>query len=398
MKDEGSTPSTSTVSVLRKVRGRSAKPSMWVRIPSETPINYSYKTQLQMLVDKAHKRPLIAKTNIDIYVPALEYNNDAVRLSSSSNVRRITIPRRSPIYLREPIKVVKFSIDTEPQTYEISNGICLNLWPQNLSSDLWFRGYIPAGTKYWLDLTRSKVMAESVVVTDPIIGNHAGLDINLSAKLYKNAEKIDPYSQNSYIRIGDFMMETLGGRNLYVSPYAFSEISEYKVKGIVVGFSDSIPLVADIFNIGNDMELDTDYYSNLCPMQTSVSKQAEADFGGWTNKFYGVNVYQRDPEGQRFKVARFIQNLGPTHYLPAFGELLTLFRNIPFIAAACSIAGIQMPTFTNYWFWSSTEQTARRSWTGCLGARGISEDTFYKDASLRVIPFIASSTLLDICS
>lgn len=347
-----------------------------------------------MFVDKTHKKPLVAKTDISIYLPINSYTENSISfLQNSSFLSNRVLPRKTVIDLESPIEITK-SPNFKSPVYNISNGIYLNLWPQNPSMGLWFRGYIPAGTRYWLNLTSSSVMAEKVVFTDPVLDGYTGLDLNLSVKLYKNAEKIQPYSRDSYIRVGDFMVETLGGKNIYVSPYAFSEISNYKIKGIVVGFDLSeIPLVADIFNVPNSgLQLVARSYLPAEFRHSSSLEQAKEDFNGWIN----TSMLEDQIEGSRLAVKSYISSLGPTHYLPAFGELITFFRNIPYIAAACSIARVQMPNLEG-WHWSSTEASTRRNtWASTLTPTGRADSSFPKSLMLRVIPFIASSTFLNL--
>lgn len=263
------------------------------------------------------------------------------------------------------------------------------LWPAfNKGRHCYLEAYIPKGTEYWVGTDNCTIAARKLFITDKIVESKdcAGLDLTVSKALYDAALK------NNGITVGDFLVH-----GEYIKPYAAKEIPKIEIQGIVVGFNGDIPEVADIQNLMKNISIDTNGSSKL---DKCIPERDEAikDMDGYEHFKAWKQICKEDL--LRYEAYRVVSSLSENHYIPAFGEMELIWFNLLYIAAGCSLAGVNCPFARNEWYWTSTEAAKRSNWASRIsnyygGADNtISEkDYFIKHDCRRIVPFIASDSM-----
>lgn len=333
-----------------------------------------------MFLATKREKPLIAKKNIRVFLYVRSYNLDNKTVVLSD--RRDTVTMNTIITDNSQAHIQR---NDDYNFFVVDRGAYIAyLWPYELQRDRCLEGYIPAGTEYWVGVDKTMVCAKEIFIKDHVITDDEviGLDDEISEILYLNAPS------EGGVRVGDFVVKSTGGGERIVTPYNFSKIAKYKIKGVVVGFKNSIPQIADIFNILRDVCIDENADSNLGGRFYSEQSEAQNDFCGWEHKRAWANRCSANSE--RYQAWNLANDLDGSYYIPALGEMEELLSNILFIAAACSIAKVNMPINIGEWFWTSTEGSSYDCWWCGIDSYGLYRGWDYKDTHGRIVPFVAS--------
>lgn len=297
-------------------------------------------------------------------------------------------------FARTPYQGTRVKLDSdlvpEERTTDISSCGEINrgaihacLWPNFSISTECVEAYIPKGTKYWMGIDNATVCAKKLRLTDKRIkeGDNVTMDPILAQQSYDNAP------QNKGIKIGSFLVH-----GQFVSPTVAAGAPKSEIKGIVVGFYKDRPLIADILNVKDDISFDTKYDSCL-DRHVSSGSEAVKDMAGEKHmEAWKKHMEKLSPsEISRFEVYTNTRMLGEDHYVPALGEMEEMWRNILYIAAACSLAHIVCPLTPGVWFWTSTEGSEGRCWCSYLYSDGPTRDWDVKCYRLSVVSFVPSA-------
>lgn len=333
-----------------------------------------------MFLATKRQKPLIAQHDIRVFQYVNSVNTDAgtARLSDSRDTIELDKVLSNPNSLR-------IQENTDYNFFVVGGGAYYSyLWPYLNSRNNCLNAYIPKGTEYWVGVDGTTVCSRKIVVENSLVGENdiTGLDEEIAEWLYLHA----PVEEG--IRVGDFIAKGSGGSEIVVDPYNFNRISNYRIKGVVVGFHDSLPIVANIFDILQDLAIDEDYDSNLGGRFFTDVNEAENDFCGWEHSRKWKQHCCSDPH--RFPAWNALDGIFGGYYMPALGEMKMLFKNITLIAAACALAKVNMPISMGEWFWTSTEYSSGYCWVCCLGSLGLYRDWDDKDDRSSIVPFVAS--------
>lgn len=324
-----------------------------------------------------HKEPLVAKRDIKVYKHVRRVDLDKKEAESPCQYTRFVLDKEF-IPNRPTVDIEHWSGDF----YTINGGVIhACLWP-DFSRGACLEAYIPAGTEYWIGSDHTTICAKKLIVkSKPVsLEEFYGLDETLSEMLYEIAE-----GKNG-IKVGDLLYMD-GSNEKFVAPTKVSNLPKDKIKGMVIGFNDDEPLIADVANIISNVRIDSDANCNLDGFFGDRDK-AKKDMEGYKH----TKAWKSQCQGKsRFGVYAAIENLGEDYYVPALGEMETLLNNILFVAASCSLSGIRLTITISKWFWTSTEGWQGYSWGCCIGGGDVFERWYCKDFLGSVVPFIASA-------
>ena len=320
------------------------------------------------------KKPVIAQKDIKVYKHVAEIHparKEAKTPCQGSwfnlNQEFIAMPEQTDISR------------ADSSLYQIEGGVIhACLWP-DFSRGRCLEAYIPKGTEYWYGIDKSTICAKKLFITDKEIDRESfnGLDEDIARSVYDNAPC------NNGIKIGDFLVY-----DDYVRPFVAAGSPKNTIKGIVIGFNGSKPLVADFQNITLAV-IDRECSSRLhkyVPNRTDAMN----DMDGYEHFQEWKNVADIEDKN-RYSAYHAIKKLGDEYYIPALGEMEMLWHNLICIAASLSIAHLYCPFTMQGWYWTSTECSQRSSWGSslrCKGGRRVWDGKFCQG---RVVPFVASA-------
>lgn len=317
------------------------------------------------------EKPLVASRDIKVYKHVSNISSGSARSSlrgTRFDLNKEFIAQPSETYLRPC---------SDGKRWEINGGaIHACLWPDFERGEC-LEAYIPKGTEYWFGVDKSTICAKKLFVTDREVkpDDNAGLDPVLSNDTYLQA----PQNKNG-VKIGDFLIY-----GEFVSPSVAEGVSKNEIQGIVVGFNGDKPKVADIQNLMDSISIDNDWDSKLDGYIID-SEEAIKDMDGYKHTKSWKETCGNNPE--RYEAYNAVAKLNENHYIPALGEMELVWKNLIYIAAACSIAHIACP-FIMERYWTSTELTQCYSWYSNLREGGAGRGWHSKVCHFRIVPFVA---------
>ena len=326
-----------------------------------------------------HKKPLVAKRRIRVFKHVSTYSLEDKTAKS---------PCQGTLFkLDEEFLPARGTVDIRGTSLcEINGGVIhACLWP-DFSRGACLEAYIPEGTEYWIGVDHTTICARKLVVlSKPITpADCAGVDPIMAEMLYDSAE------EHHGVKIGDYLVTNENGEDTYYKPTQLSNVPKDKIKGMVVGFNGSTPEIADIFNIVNNVMIDSDWNSKL-DKYFDEGDNAQKDMDGYKHTLAWKSTCDQDK--RRFEAYHAIKSKGEDYYIPALGEMKLLLDNILTVAASCSLAGFSCPISMGDYFWSSTESSQYVCW--CCGIYADGWCRYWDDRSHHhgVVPFVASQQM-----
>lgn len=225
--------------------------------------------------------------------------------------------------------------------------------------------------------------AKKLFVTDKEVKPEdcAGMDEEIALAVYSEAP------QNSEgVKIGCF----LSCYNIYMGPSLAASCSKKNIQGIVVGFNNGKPIVADIQNVIESVSIDNECDSKLYK-HIPDEEEAMKDMNGYEHFKAWKETCKNNSE--RYEAYHAVTKLSENHYIPALGEMELVWSNLIYIAAGCSLAGLACPFTMSRWYWTSTECSKYSNWGSCLRNDGACREKNLKRYHYRVVPFVASANL-----
>lgn len=323
-----------------------------------------------------HQKPMVASKNIKVYKHVREILADGAESPCQRTwfvLNKEFIAQPSETHL-QPLN--------DGQRWEINGGAfhaCL--WP-DFEIGRCLEAYIPEGTEYWCGIDKSTICAKKLFVTNKEVKPEdcAGMDEEIASAIYSESPK-----NNEEVAIGSFFVF-----NDFVSPAVATSCAKKNIQGIVVGFNDNEPVFADIQNLIEIISIDNSIDSKLHKHISDV-KRAMQDMNGHEHTKAWKEICKDNP--RRYEAYHAVTKLSKNHYVPALGEMELVWKNLIYIAAACSIAHVACPFTMGRGYWTSTESSQFDSWCSGLGDDGAHRDRYYKDSYCRMIPFVASTNL-----
>lgn len=323
-----------------------------------------------------HRKPMVASKDIKVYKHVREISADKAKSPCQGTwfeLNKEFVAQPSETYL---------SPYSNSKRWEINGGaIHACLWP-DFERGRCLEAYIPEGTEYWYGIDKSTICAKKLFVTNKEVKPEdcAGMDEEIASAVYSESPK-----NNEGVAIGSFLVF-----NYFVGPAVAASCSKKNIQGIVVGFNGNEPVVADIQNLMKSISIDNDWNSKL-DKHISNTEEAIKDMDGYKHTKSWKETCENNPK--RYEAYNVVAKLSENHYIPALGEMELVWKNLIYIAAACSIAHVACPFTMGRWYWTSTECSQRYSWSSDLSSDGALRFWARRDDRGRVVPFVASANL-----
>ena len=323
-----------------------------------------------------HQKPMVASKDIKVYKHVREISADKAKSPCQGtwfDLNKEFVAQPSETYL---------SPYSDGKRWEINGGaIHACLWP-DFERGRCLEAYIPEGTEYWYGIDKSTVCAKKLFVTDKEVKPEdcAGMDEEIASAVYSESPK-----NNEGVAIGSFLVF-----NDFVGPAVAASCSKKNIQGIVVGFNGNEPVVADIQNLMESISIDNDWNSKL-DKHIPDTGEAMKDMDGYKHTKAWKETCENNPK--RYEAYAAVAKLSENHYISALGEMELVWKNLIYIAAACSLANVACPFTMGRWYWTSTERSQDGSWYSCLRSGGACRGWGYKRCRGRVVPFVASANL-----
>lgn len=323
-----------------------------------------------------HQKPMVASKDIKVYKHVREISADKAKSpwqGTEFELNKEFIAQPSETYL---------SPYSDGKRWEINGGaIHACLWP-DFERGRCLEAYIPEGTEYWCGIDKSTICAKKLFVTNKEVKPEdcAGMDEKIASAVYSESPK-----NNEGVTIGSFFVF-----NDFVGPAVAASCAKKDIQGIVVGFNGNEPVVADIQNLMESISIDNIYHSKL-HKHILDTKEAMQDMDGYEHTKAWKEICKDNP--RRYEAYHAVTKLSENHYIPALGEMELVWKNLIYIAAACSIARVACPLTMSGWFWTSTEFSQGSSWGSLLYSDGACRLWYYKYCHYSMVPFVASANL-----
>lgn len=323
-----------------------------------------------------HQKPMIASKYIKVYKHVSEIAVDKAKTPYQGVWFEL-----NKEFIAQPSETYPSS-SSDGKRWEFNGGVIhACLWP-NFERGRCLEAYIPEGTEYWYGIDKSTICAKKLFVTDKEVKPEdcAGMDEEIASAVYSESPK-----NNEGVTIGSFFVF-----NDFVSPTIAASCAKKDIQGIVVGCNGNEPVVADIQNLMDSISIDNSFCSRI-HKHIPDAKGAMQDMNGYKHTKAWEEIYEGNP--RRYEAYHAVTKLSENHYIPALGEMELVWKNLTYIAAACSIAHVVCPFTIGRWYWTSTESSWGGSWRSGLGISGAGRSWFYKDYRCRMVPFIAFANL-----
>ena len=330
-----------------------------------------------MCLTTNHKAPLVASKDIKVYKHVKDITPDKAQSPCQGTWFEL-----NKEFVAQP-SYTQLNPYSDGKRWDINGGaIHACLWP-DFDRGRCLEAYIPEGTEYWYGVDKSTICAKKLFVTNKEVKPEdcAGLDEEIALAVYSEAP------QNSEgVKIGCF----LSCDNIYMSPSLAAGCSKKNIQGIVVGFNNGKPIVADIQNFIESVSIDNKWDSKL-DKHIPDREEAMKDMDGYEHFKAWKETCKNNSE--RYEAYNAVAKLSENHYIPALGEMELVWSNLIYIAAGCSLAGLACPFVMGHWYWTSTEDSQYDSWGSCLCSGGAGRDWYDKDYHCRMVPFVASANV-----
>lgn len=323
-----------------------------------------------------HQKPMVASKDIKVYKHVS--NISSGRAKSPHQGTRFDLNKE---FIAQPSETY-LSLYSDGKRWEINGGaIHACLWP-DFKRGRCLEAYIPKGTEYWYGIDKSTICAKKLFVTDKEVKPEdcAGMDEEIASAVYS-----EPPKNNEGVAIGSFLVF-----NDFVGPAVAASCSKKNIQGIVVGFNGNEPVVADIQNLMESISIDNGWNSKI-DKHIPDTEKAIKDMDGYNHTKSWKKTCKNNPK--RYEAYNAVAKLGENHYIPALGEMELVWKNLIYIAAACSLAHVVCPFTMGGWYWTSTEFSQYRSWGSCLNSDGAFRYWYDKYYHSRTVPFVASANL-----
>lgn len=323
-----------------------------------------------------HQKPMVASKDIKVYKHVREMSADKAKSPYQEtwfDLNKEFIAQPSETYLKSYNDGKRWGIN--------GGAIHACLWP-DFERGRCLEAYIPKGTEYWYGIDKSTICAKKLFVTDKEVKPEdcAGMDEEIALAAYSESPK-----NNEGVAIGFFLVF-----NDFVGPAVAASCSKKNIQGIVVGFNGNEPVVADIQNLIESISIDNDWNSKL-DKHIPNTEEAIKDMNGYEHTKAWKETCENNPK--RYEAYNAVAKLSENHYIPALGEMELVWKNLIYIAAACSLANVACPFTMGRWYWTSTECYLGRSWYSALGGYGAGRGCCIKDYHGSMVPFVASTNV-----
>lgn len=326
-----------------------------------------------MCLTTNHKAPLIASKDIKVYKHVSEITPEKAQSPYQGTWFEL-----NKEFVAQPSYTQLSPYDEE--MWDINGGaIHACLWPV-FDRGRCLEAYIPKGTEYWCGVDKSTICAKKLFVTDKEVmpEDCAGLDEEIALAVYSKAPR-NPKG----VKIGCF----LSCNNTYMSATLAASCSKESILGVVVGFNNDKPIVADIQNFMKSISIDnigSDKLDKCIPKRNEAIKDMEGyeHFKAWKETCKN--------NSERYEAYNAVAKLSKNHYIPALGEMALIWSNLIYIAAGCSLAGLACPLAIDHWYWTSTECFPGSCWRSQLLSIGNYWGPYYKHTHYKMVPFVAS--------
>ena len=324
-----------------------------------------------------HQKPMVASKDIKVY----KHVSDISSGSAKSPYQKIWFDLNKE-FIAHPSETY-LSPYSNGKRWEINDGaIHACLWP-DFERGRCLEAYILEGTEYWYGIDKSTICAKRLFITDKEVKpkDCAGMDEEIASAVYSEIP-----SNSKGVKIGSFFVF-----GEFVDPAVATSCSKKNIQGIVVGFNGNEPVVADIQNLIESVSIDNDGKSNLDKYISDI-KEAMKDMDGYNH----IKSWKETCENnyKRHEAYNAVAKLSENHYIPALGEMELVWKNLIYIAAACSLAHVSCPFTINKWYWTSTEYSQYRNWRSCMFSGGPCKDWSSKSNRCKVVPFVATANLI----
>ena len=323
-----------------------------------------------------HQKPMVASKSIKVY-KHVSY----ISSSSAKSPCQETWFYLNEEFIAQPSETYLMPYN-DGKRWEINDGaIHACLWP-NFEMGRCLEAYIPKGTEYWYGIDKSTICAKKLFVTDKEVKPEdcAGMDEEIASAVYSKAP-----SNSKGIKIGSFFV--FGD---FVSPTIAASCSKKNIQGIIVGFNDNEPVVADIQNLIKSISIDTDWENKLDKHILDI-EEAMKDMDGYNHTESWKKTCKNNPK--RYEAYNAVVKLSENHYIPALGEMELVWKNLIYIAAACSLAHVACPFTIGRWYWTSTKHSQFYNWGSGLDSNGASRGLGSNRPHGRMVPFVTSANL-----
>lgn len=323
-----------------------------------------------------HQKPMVALKDIKVYKHVSNISSGSAKSPCQGicfNLNKEFIAQPSETYLNPY---------SDGKRWEINSGaIHACLWP-DFKIGRCLEAYIPEGTEYWCGIDKLTICAKKLFVTDKEVKpkDCAGMDEEIAFAAYSEAP-----SNSKGVKIGSFFV--FGD---FVSPAVAASCSKKNIQGIVVGFNGNEPVVADIQNLMESISIDNDLKSKLDKYIPDI-EEAMKDMDGYNHTKSWKETYENNPK--RYEAYNAVAKLSENHYIPALGEMELVWKNLIYIAAACSLAHVACPFTIGRWYWTSTEYSQDCSWCSDLSNYGANRCLNDKNYYGSLVPFVVSANL-----
>lgn len=323
-----------------------------------------------------HQNPMVASKDIKVYKHVSNISSGSAQSPCQRtwfDLNKEFIAQPSETYL---------SPYSNGKGWGINDGVIhACLWP-DFRRGRCLEAYILEGTEYWYGIDKSTICAKKLFVTDKEVKPEdcAGMDEEIASAVYSEAP-----SNSKGIKIGSFFV--FGD---FVSPTIAASCSKKNIQGIVVGFNSNELVVADIQNLIESISIDNDWNSKLDKCIPDI-EEAIKDMDGYNHTKSWKETCENN--SKRYEAYSAVVKLSENHYIPALGEMELVWKNLIYIAAACSLAHVACPFTMGRWYWTSTERSQSFSWGSCLCSDDTLRDWGSKGRYGRVVPFVASANL-----
>lgn len=329
-----------------------------------------------MCLTTNHKAPLVASKDIKVYKHVKDITPDKAQSPCQGTWFEL-----NKEFVAQP-SYTQLNPYSDGKRWDINGGaIHACLWP-DFDRGRCLEAYIPEGTEYWYGIDKSTICAKKLFVTDKEVKPEdcAGMDEEIASAVYSESPK-----NNEGVAIGSFLVF-----NDFVGPAVAASCSKKNIQGIVVGFNDNEPVVADIQNLMESISIDNDWNSKL-DKHIPDTEEAIKDMDGYEHTKSWKGTCENNPK--RYEAYNAIAKLSENHYIPALGEMELVWKNLIYIAAACSLAHVACPFTMGRWYWTSTEFSQYGSWCSRLRSGGAYRLWDDKDCHDSLVPFVASANL-----
>lgn len=242
---------------------------------------------------------------------------------------------------------------------------------------------IPKGTEYWINSWGTEIAAKQMLITSER-GDKSKLGTSFAEDILLKAPEING------IRIADYLLED----GTFVRPT--KNIAKLNPIGRVVGFYNDEPLVGALeYMLG---EWDIRSYSTrtkVLSKQLTNWNKVSKDFDGkkWTKEISKLKTKDNHPAFN--KCSNYRSTKEEEWYLPAIGELITMFDNTLYLNAATMLTGVGFIIDESGWYWSSSENNNSYSWICELLDYQVGHGWYCKNYLGRIAPFLASKNKLE---